>query len=191
MSSALSPERRYTYGDYRQWIGDERWELIDGDPYLMSPAPNRLHQEFVGGIFAQVRTQLAGHPCRAYVAPFDIRLPQGDEPDDAVENVVQPDIVVVCDPGKLDAAGCRGAPDWVVEVLSPSTEMRDRKLKRDLYQRHGVRELWLVDAVKRRVTIHRLNPQSRLFDSPAIVEMTGRTPVHAVPGLTIDWVLVV
>ncbi|MCA9712927.1 MAG: Uma2 family endonuclease, partial [Myxococcales bacterium] len=125
---------RFTYGDYRQWMGDERWELIDGEAYLMSPAPKRRHQRASMGLSAQIANALEGGSCQVYAAPFDVRLPDGDEADDDVATVVQPDVVVICDPAKLDDAGCRGAPDWVVEILSPSTTARDRIDKRDLYQ---------------------------------------------------------
>jgi Uma2 family endonuclease len=137
--------RRYTYDDYCQWQGDERWELIDGEAFLMSPAPRLRHQSIVGELNRQLANFLLDKPCRVFVAPVDVRLPHGDESDHEVDTVVQPDLVVVCDSEKLDDAGVRGAPDLVVEILSPATASRDEILKRDLYQRHGVREYWLVD----------------------------------------------
>jgi Uma2 family endonuclease len=135
----------YTYGDYRQWQGDERWELIDGEAQLMSPAPRIQHQRVAGALYRQIAQFLEGHACEALIAPFDVRLPKAGEADDAVDTVVQPDLAVVCDPSKIDALGVRGAPDLVVEVLSPATAGRDEILKRDLYERSGVCEYWLID----------------------------------------------
>ncbi|WP_365305251.1 Uma2 family endonuclease [uncultured Thiodictyon sp.] len=140
MSQLARKRDRFTYGDYRRWPDDERWELIDGEAYNMCPAPTRIHQELVLEIAAQVHAFLRGGPCKVYVAPFDVRLPKADEADERVDTVVQPDIAVICDPGKLDDAGCRGAPDWIVEVLSPCTAAKDQREKRDAYERVGVRE---------------------------------------------------
>lgn len=158
---------RFTYGDYRRWHGDERWELIDGEARAMSPAPSRLHQQVLTRLAAQIVPALEDGPCEVYVAPFDVRLPRGDEPDDEIETVLQPDLSIICDPEKLDGAGCRGAPDWVIEVLSPATEARDRVHKRALYERHGVREVWLVDPEDRTVTVYRRASRSRRPTRPA------------------------
>jgi len=117
MALALRDHQRHTYGDYCRWPEDVRYELIDGQAYAMSPGPNRRHQEVVGALFRQVADALEGSPCRTYVAPFYVRLPRGHEADDDIDTVVQPDIMVVCDRTKLDDRGCRGAPDWVIEVL--------------------------------------------------------------------------
>jgi len=133
-------EKRYTYSDYIQWDDDERWELIDGVPYLMS-APNRRHQEISGNLYTQLRNFLKGKPCKVYYAPFDVRL----NADTFDNTVVQPDIVVVCDSSKLDKRGCNGAPDFILEILSPSTARYDRIIKLEAYRRAGVREYWIVD----------------------------------------------
>ena len=178
---------RFTYGDYRQWEGDDRWELIDGEAFDMSPAPSRLHQEVVGGLYSQIRAFLDGHPCRAYVAPFDVRLPEGEELDDAVETVVQPDISVICDASKLDDAGCRGAPDWIVEVLSPQTSVRDQVQKRDLYERHGVREYWIVHPADRVLTTYRLAEHHSRFAAARVQETRGVTSSQVVADLEVDW----
>ncbi len=129
----------YTYGEYLNWNDENRYELIDGRVHLMSPAPFRQHQKVLGELFRQFSIYLFDKDCEIYVAPFDVRLPEGDEKDEDIRTVVQPDIVVVCDIDKLDEKGCKGAPDLVVEVLSPASFGRDRKDKRDLYERHGVR----------------------------------------------------
>jgi len=130
-------EARHTYPEYCRWPEDARWELIDGIAYAMPPAPSRRHQEVLGELFRQVANALAGHPCRPFIAPFDVRLPRAGEADDAIDTVVQPDLSVACDPGKLDERGCRGAPDGVVEVLSPATAGHDHIIKRGVYERTG------------------------------------------------------
>ncbi|MDR0310315.1 MAG: Uma2 family endonuclease, partial [Acidobacteriota bacterium] len=113
---ALQKDERYTYADYASWDTEERYELIDGVPYLMSPAPLRKHQSILFELSGQFRNFLKGKPCKAFAAPFDVRL-NADTYDDTV---VQPDLVVICDKLKLDAKGCVGAPDMVIEILSPS-----------------------------------------------------------------------
>jgi len=121
-------------------------------------------------------------------APFDVRLPREDEADDEVETVVQPDISVVCDVAKLDERGCRGAPDLVVEVLSPSTAGRDHLTKRALYERHGVREYWLVHPIDRIVTVHRRRGEGEgKFGVPELFEARGVVPSVGFDGLAIDW----
>ena len=179
----------HTYADYCSWPDDIRYELIDGVAYAMGPAPVRRHQGILGEIFRQVANVLEGSPCRPYIAPFDVRLPKADEIDDKVDTVVQPDLVVICDRAKLDDKGCRGAPDWVVEVLSPSTAGHDQILKRALYQRVGVREYWLVHPVDRIVTIYTLNSGS--FGVPDVRELVGTLAVAVLPEIVIDWERVV
>ena len=179
----------HTYADYCSWPDDVRYELIDGVAYAMGPAPVRRHQGILGEVFRQVANILEGSPCRPYIAPFDVRLPKTDEIDDEVNTVVQPDLVVICDRAKLDDKGCRGAPDWVVEVLSPSTAGHDQILKRALYQRVGVREYWLVHPVDRLVTIYTLNAGS--YGVPDVRELVGTLAVGVLPEIVIDWERVV
>lgn len=133
--------RRYTYKDYCTWDDSERWELIEGVPYAMSPAPNQQHQEISLALTVQLNTLLKGKPCKLFVAPFDVRLNADGEDD----TVCQPDLLVVCDQSKLDGKCCNGAPDLVVEILSPSTSGHDRIVKLELYRKAGIREYWIVD----------------------------------------------
>jgi Uma2 family endonuclease len=179
----------HTYADYCSWPDDVRYELIDGVAYAMGPAPVRRHQGILLELARQVANILEGSPCRPYIAPFDVRLPKTDEIDDEVNTVVQPDLVVICDRAKLDDKGCRGAPDWVVEVLSPSTAGHDQILKRALYQRVGVREYWLVHPVDRLVTIYTLNAGS--YGVPDVRELVGTLAVGVLPEIVIDWERVV
>jgi Uma2 family endonuclease len=185
MSLPKRDTQRHTYSEYRRWPEDVRYELVDGVAYAMAPAPSRQHQEVLGELFRQVANALEGHSCRAFIAPFDVRLPRGAEADDEVETVVQPDLSVVRDPARLDDRGCRGAPDWVVEVLSPATAGHDHILKRTVYERAGVREYWLVHPVDRIVTVYRL--EGARYGVPEVRELTGRQPVGELPQVGIDW----
>jgi len=144
---ALPVEKaRYTFADVLAWDESERIEIINGDIFLMAPPPSSTHQEISGELFAQLHAYLKGKNCKVYAAPFGVRLfeKDGDRPED-VDTMVEPDITVVCDRSKIDEYGCKGAPDMVVEILSPSTRRHDRLTKFNLYQRAGVREYWIVD----------------------------------------------
>ena len=176
----------HTYSDYLTWSDEERDELIDGVAYVKEPpAPSRSHQEVVGELFLQVRLALEGKPYRAYVAPFDVRLPMCGEADDRIDTVVQPDVLVVSDLEKLDERGMRGAPDWIAEVLSPATASHDRLLKVPAYERAGVLEVWLIHPLDRTVTLYRL--EKGRYGRPIILELKGRTAITAIPGVSIDW----
>ncbi len=146
-------EMRYTFADYLTWDEDDHIELIYGYPYMMSP-PLRIHQKVSGALFHQLANYLDGKKCEVYSAPFGVRLfeEEGNRPED-VNTIVEPDLVVVCDPGKLDDYGCKGAPDLVIEILSPSSRRHDRIVKLDLYQRAGVREYWVVNPEDRTVQV--------------------------------------
>lgn len=187
MPRAILHEHSYTYQDYLGWQGDERWELIDGEAFLMSPAPSWPHQRLLVGLAAQIYTFLEGKTCRLAVAPFDVRLPNANESDDKIDTVLQPDLAVICDPAKLDKAGCRGAPDWVIEILSPATSVRDQVAKRDVYERHGVKELWLVDPESRMLSIYRQAADKSRFVRRPDRRAEGSTRCHSLPGLEIDW----
>lgn len=185
MGLALRDSEHHTYGDYLLWPEDVRYELIDGAAYLMAPAPTLDHQDVAGEIFRQLGNILRGKPCRAFIAPVDVRLPKAQEADQAIDTVVQPDVLVVCDPAKLDRRGVRGAPDLVVEVLSPSTASHDQLLKRRVYERAGVPEYWLVHPADRIVSIYRLIGGE--YRKPEIQELKGRTPVGVLSGAAIEW----
>ena len=141
---ALKELERYSYRDYLSWPEGERWELIDGVAYAMAPAPYRAHQGIVGELHRQFANYLLDGPCRVYAAPFDVKF--NADADDAAPTVLEPDLVVCCDPNKLTPQGIHGAPDLVVEVLSPGSAIADRKHKFAVYERSGVEEYWIVDS---------------------------------------------
>ncbi len=177
--------RHCTYADYRQWPDDERWELIDGIAYAMAPAPTISHQTLAGQLFRQIDQALDGTPCRTLIAPVDVLLPAANETDEQATTVVQPDILVVCDPAKVTENNIRGAPDWIIEVLSPNTARYDHLTKRALYERAGVREYWLVHPVDRVITLYTL--KDGLYGGPEIVEMAGERSPAIFPEIVIRW----
>lgn len=185
MNPARRDATRHPYGDYLHWSEDVRYELIDGQAYLMAPAPSLDHQNVVLNLAMQVDEALDATACRVFVAPVDVLLPDAGEADEAVNTVVQPDVLVVCDSTKLDARRVRGAPDWVVEALSPATAAYDQGPKRAAYERAGVREYWLVHPTDRVVSVYHL--QDGVYAKPEVSEMAGETPVDTLPGVVIDW----
>ena len=178
--------QHHTYGDYLMRSNEYGEELIDGVAYIKEPpAPSRLHQEYVGELYRQVSTALEDKPCRVYVAPFDVRLPKTNETDDQIDTVVQPDVLIVSDFHKLDERGMRGAPDWLSEVLSPSTASHDQIIKLPVYERAGVREVWFIHPTDRMLSIYQL--EDGLYGRPTILELKGKTSLTAVPGVSVDW----
>lgn len=176
----------FTYGDYARWNDDQRWELIDGVAYAMAPAPSVAHQSVVFALGRQIADALEGAPCRVLLAPIDVRLPKGNEADDAVDTVVQPDLLVVGDAAKVDAKGIRGAPDWIIEVMTPHTASHDQVIKRDLYERAGVLEYWLVHPIDHVVIIYRIEQDGR-YGRPDVFETSGETACLTLPQVVIDW----
>jgi len=185
--SVLKRDTHYhTYADYLTWSASYGNEVIDGTAYVREPpSPSRSHQEVVVELGRQLANTLKGKPCRVYVAPFDVRLPKASAQDDQIDTVVQPDVLIVCDLEKLDARGMCGAPDWIAEVLSPWTARHDQKVKLPVYERAGVREVWLIDPIERTLMIHRL--EGGRYRRATLQALKGKTPLTAVPGVTMDW----
>ncbi len=184
-TTAQKTDKRFTYGDYLTWQDDERWELIHGEAFNMTPAPSRQHQEIVTELIRQFANYLADKPCKVYIAPFDVRLADADEPEDEIRTVVQPDLLVVCDPAKLDDRGCKGAPDLIVEVLSPATTRKDLKEKFALYEKTGVREYWLADPTAKTVMVFTLGADRR-YGRPEVYTDEDRVQVSIFDDLTVD-----
>jgi len=171
----------YTYTDYLSWGDEKRWELIQGTAYAMA-ALSDAHQTILLEIGTQFKTFLRGKKCRVYIAPFDVRLNALTLDD----TVVQPDLLVVCDHSKLDGSSVKGAPDLVMEVLSPSTVKYDQVTKLRPYQQAGVREYWIVDPEHMLVRVHLLH--SGVHN---IYDMDDETiPVDILEGFSVDLRLV-
>lgn len=156
MTTPIAQEKThepYTYADYLKWDSPERYELIDGEAVLLA-APSTSHQLVSAELMRQLANFLEGKHCKAIAAPFDVRLfeKEDDSPED-VDTIVQPDITVICDGSKLDERGCKGAPELVMEIISPGSQRHDRLVKFNLYQRAGVGEFWLVDPVSSSIQV--------------------------------------
>ena len=181
---ALPAEKgRYTFADALTWSDDERAEIVNGEPAMMAP-PTTAHQLISGEIFQQLGNYLEGKKCRAIPAPFAVRLfeKDGESPED-VDTMVELDITIVCDPSKLDKHGCKGAPDMVVEILSPSTQRHNRLVKLGLYQRAGVREYWIVDPMKQTILVYDMEHSA----APAIHSFSDSIKVNIYDNLEIDF----
>ena len=179
MEAMRQEDRRYTYADYCTWDDGKRYELIDGVVRAMSPAPSWWHQEISSRLHGQLYVFLRNKTCKVFAAPFDVRL-SADNKDDTV---VQPDLVVICDHSKLSGTGCVGAPDFIIEILSPSTLRVDRADKLLLYQHAGVREYWIADPDAKTVHAHILEGGRYFvtcFASP------DSAPVSVLGGCMID-----
>ena len=176
---ALQIEEYYTYADYCDWSDEERWELIDGVPYSMVPGSSQAHQTVSGSLFYQLYNYLEGKPCKVIAAPFDVRLNASTYDD----TVVQPDILVVCDDDKLDGKSCVGAPDLIIEILSPATALKDKTIKFNVYQEAGVREYWIVDPEGKTVSANTLE-NGRYND--VSYTAADKAPVHVLEGCFVD-----
>lgn len=183
------PAGSYTYADCLSWE-IEQYDLIGGR--LLPPMPGRstAHQRCLGALMQQVQAFLKQQPRprpQLYHLPLDVRLPpRPGAADDEIVDVVQPDLLVVCDPARLDERGVLGAPDWLVEVVSPGFVDRDIRLKFDLYQRHGVPEYWLLFSYARAIVAYQLRNNGQ-YESAAEYAEPGPIPVHTLPGLVLEW----
>lgn len=175
----------YTYKDYALWPDEERWELIDGVVYDMSPAPSRFHQEISGALFNSIFNYLKGKSCKVYHAPLDVLLSGGGEAEDDISTVVQPDIVVVCDEKKLDEKGCKGAPDLVIEIVSPHTVSKDMKEKLALYEKHGVKEYWIIHPIDKLAIVYRLQ-KDKQYPKPEIYSEGNAVESRVLAGFSVD-----
>lgn len=154
---SLDPNGTYTYADYLKWRFDEQVELIKGKIYRMSPAPKMAHQWVSNKLSFLLNKHFEGQLCTIFEAPFDVRLPIGnDRFPEKIYTVVQPDICVICDDSKLDEDGCLGAPDLIVEITSTSTYKKDFNEKFNWYEKAGVREYWIAIPSEKAIQVYYL-----------------------------------
>jgi len=183
--SELDLTKTYSYADYLEWKFEERTELIKGRIFKMSRAPGSYHQEIAAEITRVFANHLKGKMCKVYPAPFDVRLAKKSLMNEDVITVVQPDICVVCDRRKIDKAGCIGAPDIVVEILSPGNNKTELQNKYDVYEENGVQEYWIVSPQQKTFLKYVLNQEGiyvALKLLPANAEVT--TPI--LPGFILN-----
>ncbi len=184
--SQLDPNGSYTYADYLTWKFEEFVELIKGKLLRPMSGPSSRHQQYSTNLVIEIGRFLKGKPCRVYAAPFDVRLTRDTGNGDAqIQTVVQPDICVVCDLAKIDARGCVGAPDWIIEILSPGNVGHDTKTKFDLYEENGVREYWIVYPGIQSVVVYVL--EGGEYQLAAEYAAPGPMPVATLPGLAVEW----
>jgi Uma2 family endonuclease len=176
---------KYNYADYREWPDQERWELIEGIAYDMSPAPSRKHQKILGELHRQISTFLLDKTCDVYMAPFDVRFPEQEEREEEIKTVLQPDISVICDPAKLDEKGCLGSPDLIIEIVSPATVQKDMREKLYIYEKFGVKEYWIIHPVDQILMVFKLLPGNK-YGRPDTFSSQDQVKVGILPGLTIN-----
>jgi Uma2 family endonuclease len=179
------PSFIYTYADYLKWNFEERLELIKGRIFKMSPAPAPFHQHVLHNLNGLLYNFLKKKPCKVYPAPFDVRLPVKNKmKDEEIITVVQPDISIICDESKIDNRGCCGAPDLVIEILSPGNSYKDVSIKFELYQESGVREYWIVYPTEEKVAVFILDDVGK-YKNEASYTGNDKIKSGTLPGLII------
>lgn len=166
----------FTYSDYLTWPDDERWEIIDGVAYAMSPSPREAHQRISMRLSGILESALEGKTCVPYAAPFDVVFSEKD--------VVQPDVFVICDRKKITDDNIQGAPDLIIEILSPSTSEKDQTVKKELYERNGVKEYLIFDPVCQCVNRYLLGENGKYL-SPEYFNAQKELPLISLPGLSL------
>lgn len=177
-------DKKYTYADYLTWPEDERWEILDGVPYMQS-APTWQHQSVSRELMLQFGEYLRKKPCQVFAAPFDLRLPESEEKDEDITNVIQPDIVVICDNEGLKGTGYCGTPTLLIEITSPSTSKMERLYKFNKYEKAGVKEYWIVEPEGKIVSVFILQDNGR-YGRPDVYSEEDEIKISVFPDLTVD-----
>ena len=184
--SQLDLSKTYTYADYLTWKFDEFVELIKGKVVRPMAGAGRRHQTVSRRLEFLIESHLLNGPCEMFHAPFDVRLTRSTGNGDAqIRTVIQPDIFVVCDQAKLDERGCLGAPDWIIEIVSPGNTAHDTRTKFSLYEENEVREYWIVYPKEQNIEAYVL--QDGRYELTAEYAEPGPMPVATLPGLTLEW----
>ena len=181
----LDLSRTYTYADYLKWEFDERLELIRGKIFRMSPAPATKHQRVSAIIHIEIGSFLKKKPCRVFAAPFDVRFPVQSKDDQLIETVLQPDICVICDPAKIDECGGIGAPDIVIEILSPGNNKKELKNKYDVYEEAGVLEYWILHPAEKTFLRYTLNVNKK-FQLLDFLTLGDEVTTPVLPGFSLS-----
>ena len=182
--SDLDLTKTYTYADYLKWTFDERLELIKGKIFNMSPAPGSKHQLISGTVFNEFFNYLKGKPCMVFSAPFDVRLTRRSVDDKDITTVVQPDICVICDRSKIDDKGCLGAPDIVVEILSPGNNKKELQNKYEVYEEAGVLEYWIIHPLEK--TFFKYILTDGQFQSSRMLTIGDDVNTPVLPGFVLN-----
>lgn len=164
----LDFDKVYTYADYLRWQFIERVELFKGRIFMVSPAPSRKHQDISGNLYGSLFGLFRNYRCKMYAAPFDVRLPRKDEKGNDIQTVVQPDLCIICDESKLDERGCLGAPDLIIEILSPGNSKKEMKNKFEIYAEAGVCEYWIVNPTDENILLNVLEDGKYHTQNPIV-----------------------
>lgn len=184
--SQLDPRGNYTYADYLTWRFEQMVELIQGQLFILSPAPANRHQAISSHLLTKILPYFEKHSCNIYHAPFDVRLVKGKKTDKEITTVVQPDICIICDESKIDEKGCLGSPDWIIEILSPSTAKKDYNEKYNLYQENGVKEYWIVNPDANCMHQYVLNNSGLQYDEAGFFTKQDKVSPALFPELIIE-----
>ncbi|MHB8126089.1 MAG: Uma2 family endonuclease [Desulfitobacteriaceae bacterium] len=177
--------KKYSYADYLTWPEGERWEIIDGVPYMQA-APTWQHQAISVELTSQFNACLKGKQCRVFAAPFDLCIPEYNESDEEISNIIsQPDIVVVCDESKLRKTGYFGVPTLIIEISSPSTARNDKLIKFNKFEKAGVKEYWIVEPENKLVSVFILQENNR-YGRPEVYAEDDKIKVSILTELEID-----
>lgn len=175
----------YSYANYLNWLFKDRVELIKGKIFKMNPLPSSTHQEIVGHVFRKFGNFLEKKACKVYISPFDVRFPKESKADKNVFTVLQPDICIICDKSKLDDRGCIGAPDLVIEVLSPGNNKMELLYKYKVYEEFGVKEYWLVSQSDQSILIYTLNDLGKFMPSK-LFTLSEKVTSSVLPGFELS-----
>jgi len=182
--SDLDITKTYTYADYLKWTFDERLELIKGKVFKIGPAPGSVHQLISGAVFAELYNYLKSKPCRVFSAPFDVRLIRRSIDDKDIITVVQPDICVICDLNKIDAKGCIGSPDIIVEILSPGNNKKELQNKYEVYEEACVSEYWIIHPLEKTFLKYTLTDSH--FQASRLLTIGDEVTTPILPGFTLS-----
>ncbi|PRY86523.1 Uma2 family endonuclease [Mongoliibacter ruber] len=182
----LADYDRHTYADYLTWQMDEMVELIKGKIFKQTAAPRSIHQRVSGIVFNSLFNFLKGRKCEVFAAPFDVRLPLNSKKNEDIDTVVQPDICVVCDPEKIDELGCVGAPDLVIEILSPGNNKKELQNKYEVYEESGIKEYWVIHPNECTLIINTLI--NGKYQASRIFTHGDKVASQAVEGFVLDLV---
>jgi Uma2 family endonuclease len=180
----LDLTKQYTYADYLTWQFAERVELFKGWVAKMSPAPSSNHQQISFNLSGEFRRILKKQPCKAFAAPFDVRLITNKKDDKSITTVVQPDLCIICDTNKIDEKGCLGAPDLIIEIISKGNTKKELEKKFELYEENGVKEYWIIHQNDETIVVFDLINNKyqlrKIYSNDSIV------PVGILEGFSID-----
>jgi Uma2 family endonuclease len=181
----LDGSLNYSYANYLTWLFDERVELIKGKIFKMSPAPSRLHQKVSVRVSSALFNFLKNKQCEVYNAPFDVRFPKESKADKDIYTVLQPDICVICDPDKLDERGCIGAPDIVVEILSPGNNKKELLHKYNIYEEFAVKEYWVISPAEKTFLKYTLHEPGK-YQPSKLFTLGEKVRSEVLPGFELD-----